>query len=315
MNQAQLPSGYLEVRQLAKSYNSRPALKSLSLTINPGEIFGLVGPDGAGKTTLLRMLAGLLQPDTGSITLGGNDLSPARGDAADVFGYMPQRFSLYEDLTLTENLDFFAAIYGLAAGERQQRISFFLELTGLTPHQRKLAGQLSGGMKQKLALAVNLLHRPEILLLDEPSTGVDPVARREFWKLLEEMQAQGTTILVATPDLEEAGRCHRLLLLHQGEALALGTGAQVTGLFPWPILALNCPDPFAVKQRLQGHYPWLLESAAIYGNNLRLATQHPLELEQVLAREWPTSPLAQNVSPTLADAYIYLTHRRSADVI
>ena len=213
-----------EVVGLTHRFGATTALADLTAAIRPGIITGLAGPDGAGKTTLLRVLAGLLRPQAGRVTVLGHDMARDATAAHPDIGYMPQRFGLYEDLSVAENLDLFADLHGLAAGPRQDRIGMLLRFTGLAPFTRRLAGQLSGGMKQKLGLACALLARPRLLLLDEPSVGVDPASRRELWAIVTAMLAEGgaaeTAVVWATAYLDEAERCGRVLLLHAGRLLA-----------------------------------------------------------------------------------------------
>jgi ABC-2 type transport system ATP-binding protein len=204
---------------VAKRFGAAEALRQVSLSVEPGEMFGLIGADGAGKTTALRLMCGLLAPDAGSLRVFGRDPVRDRRALTVSVGYLSQRFSLYADLSVDENIAFFAELHDVAAyAARRDRL---LDLTQLTPFRRRLAGQLSGGMKQKLALACTLVHEPGLILLDEPTTGVDPVSRREFWKLLSEFLATGITIVLATPYLDEAERCSRVALLHEGRLLAL----------------------------------------------------------------------------------------------
>ncbi|MDR1991085.1 MAG: ABC transporter ATP-binding protein [Acidobacteriaceae bacterium] len=200
-------------------YGSVTAVADLSLSVGDGEMFGLIGPDGAGKTTTLRAMCGLLRPTAGAVRVYGHDPVAAHRALTSYIGYLPQRFSLYTDLSVDENIAFFAEIHGVAAYQPVR--DRLLALTQMTPFRSRLAGQLSGGMKQKLALACTLVHAPRLLVLDEATTGVDPVARREFWKLLGDLRAQGITILMATPYLDEAERCSRVALLHEGRLLAL----------------------------------------------------------------------------------------------
>jgi ABC-2 type transport system ATP-binding protein len=202
-----------------KSFEKTKALDGLSFSVTRGEMFGVIGPDGAGKTTTLRLICGLLAADEGSVRVLGADPFRSHRIATSSIGYVSQRFSLYGDLTIDENIAFFARIHGVA--DFVQRRTRLLELTGLLPFRERLAERLSGGMKQKLALACTLVHEPPILVLDEPTTGVDPVSRREFWKLLAEFLSRGLTIVFATPYLDEAERCGRVVLLNQGRALAL----------------------------------------------------------------------------------------------
>jgi drug efflux transport system ATP-binding protein len=209
----------LSLKAVVKKYGGVNALRGVSFDVQPGEMFGLIGPDGAGKTTTIRLLCGLLHPDGGSVRVLDRDPVKQHRQVTESVGYLSQRFSLYGDLSIDENIAFFAEIHGL--WKYEERRTRLLELTQLLPFRDRLADRLSGGMKQKLALACTLIHEPRVILLDEPTTGVDPVSRREFWKLLAEFLQQGITILVSTPYLDEAERCHRIALLHEGEVMAL----------------------------------------------------------------------------------------------
>ncbi len=209
-------------RGLTRRFGAAAAVDSLTFTVNAGEIFGLVGPDGAGKTTTLRLLVGVLDPSDGDADVLGvplYDIASVRSRT----GYMSQRFGLYEDLTVSENMRFFADLHGLSPGDRNRDGDRLLSVTGLTPFSERLAGRLSGGMKQKLGLACALLHRPEILFLDEPTAGVDPVSRREFWRLLYGFVREGVTIVIATSYMDEAERCGRLAMIYRGRLMALDT--------------------------------------------------------------------------------------------
>jgi len=211
--------------RVTKKYGETVAVRELTLSVQAGEMFGLIGPDGAGKTTTIRLMCGLLKADGGSVRVLERDPVKQHREVTQSVGYLSQRFSLYGDLTIDENIGFFAEIHGLRMSDPlvRERRNRLLELTQLTPFRARLADQLSGGMKQKLALACTLVHEPRVILLDEPTTGVDPVSRREFWKLLSEFLSQGITILMATPYLDEAERCSRVALLHEGRLLALDT--------------------------------------------------------------------------------------------
>ncbi len=204
---------------VGKKYGATTALESVSFAVSKGEMFGVIGPDGAGKTTTIRLACGLLRPDTGRIQVQGRDPRREHRAVTRVVGYLSQRFSLYGDLTIDENVAFFAEIHGVA--DYRAARDRLLEMTQLTRFRGRRADRLSGGMKQKLALACTLVHEPEVLFLDEPTTGVDPVSRREFWKLLSEFLARGLTIVMTTPYLDEAERCARVALLHEGRLLAL----------------------------------------------------------------------------------------------
>ena len=226
---------------LHKQYGETVALNGVSFEIRRGEMFGVIGPDGAGKTTLLRLACGLLGADGGTVRLFGADPFRSHGAATAAIGYLSQRFSLYGDLSIDENIEFFARLHGVSG--YQARRTRLLDLTGLTPFRGRLADRLSGGMKQKLALACTLVHEPPLLVLDEPTTGVDPVSRREFWKLLAEFLAQGLTIVLATPYLDEAERCGRIALLNEGEVLALDEPARLQQRLSGVILEVLAAPP------------------------------------------------------------------------
>src|SRR5687768_13142887 len=211
--------------RVVKQYGDTKALAGLSLDVRRGEMFGLIGPDGAGKTTAIRLMCGLLHADGGTVRVLGLNPTREHRQISERVGYLYQRFSLYGDLTIDENIAFFAEIHGVKG--YHQRRDQLLEMTQLTKFRSRLADRLSGGMKQKLALACTLVHEPDVILLDEPTTGVDPVSRREFWKLLSEFLARGITILMSTPYLDEAERCSRIALLHEGRILAVDEPARL----------------------------------------------------------------------------------------
>ena len=220
----------LELDRVTKRFGHTEAVAGISYAVEPGEMFGLIGPDGAGKTTTIRLLCGLLRPTSGSIRALGLDPVKAHGALTQKVGYFSQKFSLYGDLSIDENIAFFAEIHGVTRyKDRRDRL---LDMMQLTPFRDRLADRLSGGMKQKLALACTLVHEPEIILLDEPTTGVDPVSRREFWRLLSEFLSQGITIFMATPYLDEAERCSRVALMNHGRILALDAPNDLRAAFP-----------------------------------------------------------------------------------
>ncbi len=225
--------------KVVKRYGAVAALQELTLDVAPGEMFGLIGPDGAGKTTAIRLICGLLHADSGTIRVLGHDPVVERRAITALVGYLSQRFSLYGDLTIDENVAFFAEMHGLRDSRRRR--DQLLEMTQLTPFRARLADRLSGGMKQKLALACTLIHEPRLILLDEPTTGVDPVSRREFWKLLSQCMAQGITIVMSTPYLDEAERCGRVALIHEGRVLALDTPAHLRARLPGRMVELVAP--------------------------------------------------------------------------
>ena len=234
--------------RVTKRYGATAAVRELTLTVGRGEMFGLIGPDGAGKTTTIRLICGLLRADAGALrVLDLNPLRDHRRLAASV-GYLSQRFSLYGDLSVDENIAFFAEIHGVR--DYRARRDRLLDLTQLAPHRTRLADRLSGGMKQKLALACTLVHEPALLVLDEPTTGVDPVSRREFWKLLAEFLSQGITIVMATPYLDEAERCARIALLHQGRLLALDRPDALRATLPGALFEVIVSDHRRAQEAL-----------------------------------------------------------------
>src|SRR5215831_2033969 len=213
----------IETRDLTRRFDSLTAVDRLNLTVERGEIFGLVGPDGAGKTTTLRMLCGLMNPSEGSATVAGHDVARESQAVKDQIGYMAQRFGLYADLTVDENMTFYADLFDITGRLREELTAQLLRMTRMEPFRARQAGRLSGGMKQKLALMCTLLHRPRILFLDEPTNGVDPVSRRDFWAILYELLQDGITIFMTTAYLDEAERCNRVGLLHKGRLIRCST--------------------------------------------------------------------------------------------
>jgi len=238
------------VEGLAKSFPGVRAVDGLSFDVQAGEIFGLVGPDGAGKTTTLRMLAGIMPPDAGKATVAGFDVARDPEGAKHALSYMPQRFGLYEDLTVDENIRFYADLFGVRRAERTARSEQLLIAAGMSEFHKRLAGKLSGGMKQKLGLVCALIHRPKVILLDEPTTGVDPVSRRDFWRILYELIAEGVAILTSTAYLDEAERCHRVALLHQGKLLFCDTPANLKAGLGKGVLSISSPEARSLRSEL-----------------------------------------------------------------
>jgi len=242
----------IRIEGLTKRFADVTAVDRLSLEVNAGEIFGLVGPDGGGKTTTMRMLAGVMRCDAGAMVIDGVDaVADPEGVKAHV-SYMPQRFALYEDLTVDENIRFYAELFEVAPAARRERGSRLLAASGMTAFRRFRAGQLSGGMKQKLGLSCALVHTPKILLLDEPTTGVDPVSRRDFWRILYGLRAEGVTIVISTAYMDEAERCNRLTLLHEGRALYCDTPAALKQRMPGALIAITSAAGRAVRDAISG---------------------------------------------------------------
>jgi ABC-2 type transport system ATP-binding protein len=242
--------------RLRRVFGGTVAVDGLTVSVEEGEIFGLVGPDGAGKTTVMRLLAGILDPTDGDAWVMGRSVVKETAAVQRGIGYMSQRFGLYPDLTVSENLRFYADLYGVTRKEREGKVPELLAFSGLGPFHRRLAGNLSGGMKQKLGLSCALVHTPRVLFLDEPTNGVDPVSRREFWNILYRLLKEKVTIFVSTAYLDEAERFRRLALLHGGRLLAVGTPDEVKRLYQGTILEIRCADPrrgqAVLKERLPG---------------------------------------------------------------
>ena len=291
--------------RVSRRFGAVAAARDLSLSVRRGEMFGLIGPDGAGKTTTIRMMCGLLRPDTGTIRVLGLDPVREHRSVTTSVGYLSQRFSLYADLSVNENLAFFAEIHGLRdyAGARAR----LLEMTQMTAFANRLAGQLSGGMKQKLALACTLIHQPALIVLDEPTTGVDPVSRREFWKLLSEFLSHGITIVMSTPYLDEAERCGRVALLHEGRLLALDTpGALRAGLggAMFEVITGHHRTAVTVLRALPG-----VESVELFGEraHVRLAIENgdgEARLSHALHHAGVEVTSLRRVPPSLEDVFV-----------
>ena len=269
----------VDVTGLTKRYGGRAVVDNLSIQLETGRICGFLGPNGSGKTTTIRMLCGLLTPDSGAGTCLGLDLITQAAQIKRQVGYMTQRFGLYEDLTIRENLDFVARLFELP--QRKQAVDLTLERLGLTARQRQLAGALSGGWKQRLALAACLLHEPRLLLLDEPTAGVDPKARRDFWDEIHRLAAQGITVLVSTHYMDEAARCHELMYIANGQVLTRGSQADIierAGLAVWSIAGAHLEALVASIQALPG-----VLSVSAFGNTLHVAGLDPALLATSLA--------------------------------
>jgi ABC-2 type transport system ATP-binding protein len=232
----------IEVENFRKNYGLVEAVKGVTLSVNKGELFGLIGPDGAGKTTLLRSICTLLNPDEGVIRVNNLETIQNIAQIRSILGYMPQRFSLYQDLSVEQNLRFFAELFQVPPGERQEREEQLYHFSRLSPFKKRLAGALSGGMKQKLALSCALIHTPDILILDEPTYGVDPVSRTEFWDILRQIQREGTTILVSTAYMDEADQCDRVALFFKGKISAIDTPEALKKNYRYPLFRVEADD-------------------------------------------------------------------------
>ena len=300
----------IAVRRLNKHFGALHVVKDVSLEVARGEIFGFLGPNGSGKTTTIRMLCGLLTPDSGEGHCLGHDIvREARAIKREV-GYMTQRFSFWEDLTIRENLDFIARMYGL--GDRRARVDEALRHLGLLDRAKQLAGTLSGGWKQRLALAACLLHDPQLLLLDEPTAGVDPQARREFWEELHGLSAHGITVLVSTHYMDEAERCHKLGYILAGRLLAQGTAQEIVerqALTTWEVTGPDLPGLAAQLRALDA-----VEQVAAFGTALHVTGSDAERLQQALAPFTHAPGLAwQRVPASLEDVFIHLMRRAGGE--
>ena len=296
----------IAVRGLEKRFNGRAAVQGLNLEVHAGEIFGLVGPDGAGKTTTLRMLAGILPADAGEMTLAGVDVARHPERAKQFLSYMPQRFGLYEDLTVDENIHFYAELFSVKAAERVARGEQLLRAAGMLEFRARRAGQLSGGMKQKLGLVCALIHRPKVVLLDEPTTGVDPVSRRDFWRILYELLAEGVAILLATAYLDEAERCHRVALLHEGRLLFSDAPEALKSRMSKPIFSIECRDPRKMRALLEGQNG--VSGLVVHGDVLRVVLEDARvgldALQSRLQQAGEGAGTIRQVEPTMEDLFV-----------
>lgn len=303
----------ISVHGLLRCFGPLKAVDGVSFDVRRGEIFGLVGPDGAGKSTIMRMLAGVLGADSGDIWLGGVDVLADPEAGKRYLSYMPQRFGLYEDLTVDENIFFYAELFGVSSQDRRARAQELLAAAGMTPFRRRLAGLLSGGMKQKLGLVCALIHTPQVLLLDEPTTGVDPVSRRDFWGILYGLREQGTTILLSTAYMDEAERCSRLALLHAGHIRRCDTPARLKQAMPGALLAVVTDDARAAHAALQGA-PCVL-GLLLMGDRVNVRVDDPdkrvPELRARLVEHGIDQAEITSVEPGIEDVFVALLSAES----
>lgn len=308
----------IAVSGLTKTFGKRDrrvtAVDDLSLTITRGEIFGLVGPDGAGKTTTMRLLAGILRADAGTINVAGVDVIAKPDAVKDRIAYMAQRFALYPDLTVLENLRFYADLYRVPRRDLEVKTDELLCFTRMSPFRKRRAGNLSGGMKQKLALACALIHTPTVLLLDEPTNGVDPVSRRDFWRILYQLVRDGVTIFVSTAYLDEAERSTRVGLMHHGRLLACDTPVGVKKLVPGTLLEVRCDSPRVAQSVLATALPDA--NVGLFGSTVHVRTTDPDAAEPLIKRELRAIGCAvasiAAITPTLEDAFFAVIEGEAA---
>ena len=266
------------IKSLSKSFENVKALEDISLDVGSGELFGFIGPDGAGKTTLFRILTTLLLPDSGSVSINGYDVVKEYKAIRNITGYMPGRFSLYQDLTVEENLNFYATVFGTSLKENYDLIKDVYK--HIEPYKKRRAGKLSGGMKQKLALSCALIHRPSILILDEPTTGVDAVSRKEFWDMLLQLRGKDISILVSTPYMDEAVLCDRVALIQQGKLLSMDPPSQIIESYDSDIWSIRAGDLYSLKQDLESYEN--TRSAFLFGREVHITLHREKDGENEL---------------------------------
>ncbi len=305
-------SAMISIRNLSKHFDQTVAVRDLTLEVNEGQVFGLIGPDGAGKTTALRVISTAMLPTTGQVTVAGHDVTREPEAVKALIGYMPQRFALYPDLTVCENMNFFADVFGSPRAERSKLVARLLGFARLTEFESRRAQNLSGGMQKKLALATTLMHRPRVLLLDEPTTGVDPVSRREFWDLLTEIHLEGVTIVITTPYLDEAERCTRVGLLSRGELIACDTPGNLRANIGVTVLECESERALDARRLVEGRAGIL--SASAHGSAVRLLVDKP-ERSGELETIWSNAGIpVQNlhaVPPRLEDAFVLMLEKQA----
>lgn len=299
-------SAAIHTENLGRTFGELKAVDAISLDVAQGEIFGLVGPDGAGKTTTMRLLTAIMEPTSGDAWVAGHHSVREAEAIKEDIGYMSQRFGLYPDLTILENIHFYADIYSVPRRGRDAKIEELLGFSNLTPFKQRQAGKLSGGMKQKLGLACALIHTPKVLFLDEPTNGVDPVSRRDFWRILYKLLRQKVTIFVSTAYLDEAERCNRIGLIHNGQLLAVGTPDEVKQLMRGSILEVRCAEPRKATRSLQARLP--SGSVGLFGDRVHVVTSTPEktapELEVILAGDGISVTSVRIIEPSLEDVFV-----------
>ena len=308
------PATVIETVGLTKTFKATVAVAGLDLLVRQGEIFGLVGPDGAGKTTTIRLLTAIMDPTEGRATVLGYDTRRQAEPIRQRIGYMAQRFNLYGDLSVAENLRFFADVFQVPKDVRRERTERLLRFARLTEFRQRRAAHLSGGMQKKLALACTLIHTPQLLFLDEPTTGVDPVSRREFWDILIELHLQGITLVVSTPYMDEAERCTRVGLMHQGRMIVCDTPQRIKAMIPGQLIALRSTDLHRTRE-IVSHLAGILE-VQTYGDQLHIFAQDPAlalrGIESALSQQGIQVLAARETRPRMEEAFISLIRREQA---
>ena len=298
----------IRIEQLHKTYNDVEAIRGISLNIEKGEMFGIIGPDGAGKTSTIRILCGLINSTSGEAFMMNKNINKHRSEIQKNIGYLSQLFSLYGDLTVDENIEFFANIHNIT--DFKERADELLKFTSLAAFRDRLANNLSGGMKQKLALACSLIHKPTILFLDEPTTGVDPVSRRDFWKILANLKKEGITIVLTTPYLDEAERCTRVAFMNEGEIMDIGTPAELKAKMKGEVLELVCSEIKRAGEIIKENFDFDIQ---LFGDRINIVINSFDDdfptIETVLAKQSIKIVEKRIITPTLENLFIYMMKR------
>ena len=304
----------IEVDKLTKKFGSFAAVDHISFGVKKGEIFGFLGANGAGKSTAIRMLCGILEPTSGDAMVGGFSVRNQPDKVKLNIGYMSQRFSLYNDLTVEENINFFGGVYGLSGDEFKKRKSWVLNIANLEGDEKKLTGSLPGGIKQRLALGTAVIHQPGIIFLDEPTSGVDPISRRRFWDLINELSAQNTTVLVTTHYLEEAEFCNNIMLINAGKLIAGGTSKELkTNYLKNTILEIECDKVVSAMEILEKES--FVDETSIFGNQIHIIVNDSYKGENQIRSELNKNSISvkriDKIVPTLEDVFIHLLERKT----
>ena len=303
----------IEVDELTKKFGSFTAVDHISFNVKKGEIFGFLGANGAGKSTAIRMLCGILEPTSGDAQVGGFSVKKQPDKVKKNIGYMSQRFSLYNDLTVEENINFFGGVYGLSGDEFKKRRNWVLNIANLEGDEKKLTGSLPGGIKQRLALGTAVIHQPGIIFLDEPTSGVDPISRRRFWDLINELSAQNTTVLVTTHYLEEAEFCNNIMLINAGKLIAGGTSKELkTNYLKNTILEIECDKVVSAMEILEKEN--FVDEISIFGNQIHIIVNEKYKSEEQIRNELNKNSISvkriDKIVPTLEDVFIHLLEKK-----
>jgi ABC-2 type transport system ATP-binding protein len=315
MNSPPMPDHAIDVQHLTKRFGRFTAVDDISFTVQRGEIFGFLGANGAGKSTTIKMLCGLLEPTSGTARVGGFDIHSQTDSVKLNIGYMSQRFSLYDDLTVEQNIRFYGGVYGLRGSRLESRMAWAVGMADLKGREKSLTRTLPGGWKQRLALGCAILHEPKIVFLDEPTGGVDPISRRNFWELINQLSAEGITVLVTTHFLDEAEYCNTIILINAGKLIARGSPLELkTTHITNPILEVACGNVVDALELLRGQ-PWVLESS-VFGTKLHVMVGDEREgrkaIADLLARHGISLQNLERIVPSLEDVFLYLLERDAA---